>query len=434
MGTLGAGEAALRRKMSQARGFAELCAGGGGAGEEDVRNFMSTTSVARDMARIVDEIHVLRNAHDDDADHEDTMVELRSEKKKEAAPAPAPARINYWGWSYGTDLGNYFASMFPGRVDRMILEGVQDVRDYADGTWLKFGDVERTFDYFWESCYDAGRRCALHHDRDTDAGDARARFDTFMAAAEQDPPSYVGPDGTVTSINTEDIMLVIFASLLQPMLTFPSLATTLMEAMAGNFSTLYGQLGQPNAEACPLSNMDAFTWQEDVSVGIRCGDGESQNNMTLADYQDYMAGLAADAPNFWPFMADIRLPCVHWPFRPKDRFKGPWVTPTPDANRESGKPMAPLLFISSSYDPLTPLSNAVEMSQFHAGSAVLVQENYGHGTLGTPSKCRDGYIKRYFDTGEVPPDGMVCASDCVPFKDCPRVANLKMDELSQIML
>ncbi|KAJ4154884.1 hypothetical protein LMH87_000158 [Akanthomyces muscarius] len=419
IGTLGAGEAVLKRKLAQAKGFAEMCAKRGRA--DDVRNFMSTTSVARDMAKIVDELHVLRHAHDADQDQggTDARVELRSEKQETSA------RLNYWGWSYATDLGNYFVSMFPGRVERMILEGVQDVRDYADGTWLKFGDAEKTFDYFWDACYGAGKSCALYQELDTDAGDARARFDAFMEEVNQDPQSYVGPDGTITSITEEDVMLVIFSALPQPILTFPSLAETLMEAMAGNFSTLYRQLAQPSAESCPLPIPDTFTWTADARIGIACGDGEPQNNMTLAAYQDYMAGIAADAPNFWPFMADIRLPCVHWPFRPKDRFKGPWVTPKSDPSRVPGRPTAPLLFISSRYDLWTPPSRAVEMSRFHPGSTVLVQENYGHGTIATPSKCRDDHVKKYFDTGEVPPDGAVCDSDCVPFRDCPGDADVK---------
>lgn len=123
MGTLDGGDGVLRRRMSLAKGLPKLCSKE--TSKNDVRNFMSTTSVSRDMARIVDEIQALRDRAAQ-VESGDARLELRAEGSK-------PARINYWGWSYGTDLGNYFASMFPGRVDCMILEGVQDVRDYADG-------------------------------------------------------------------------------------------------------------------------------------------------------------------------------------------------------------------------------------------------------------------------------------------------------------
>jgi pimeloyl-ACP methyl ester carboxylesterase len=35
--------------------------------------------------------------------------------------------------SYGTFLGQVFASMFPDRVDRMVLDSVLDAPDYAAG-------------------------------------------------------------------------------------------------------------------------------------------------------------------------------------------------------------------------------------------------------------------------------------------------------------
>ena len=38
-----------------------------------------------------------------------------------------PARVLYWGFSYGTILGNTLASMFPGRMGRVVLDGVDDV-------------------------------------------------------------------------------------------------------------------------------------------------------------------------------------------------------------------------------------------------------------------------------------------------------------------
>jgi pimeloyl-ACP methyl ester carboxylesterase len=42
-------------------------------------------------------------------------------------------RLQYYGFSYGTLLGNYFASLFPERIGRLVLDGVCNADDYATG-------------------------------------------------------------------------------------------------------------------------------------------------------------------------------------------------------------------------------------------------------------------------------------------------------------
>lgn len=291
------------------------------------------------------------------------------------------------------------------------------VADSIPQTWLKFGDAEKTFDYFWDACFDAGERCALHQTSDSKPEDARARFNGFLKELDQNPQPYVAVDNNIVSIARTDVMGIIFLALYQPVLKFPGLAVTLSEAMAGNHSSLYDKLGLPTSENCALPTPGAYTWSVDARTGVACGDGEVQN-MTLASYQDYVAKIVADSPNFWPFFVDIRLSCLGWPFRPKDRFTGPWQTPEHDPDRVDGKPTAPLLFVSSRYDVVTPPANAIEMSRFHLGSKVVVEDSYGHTTIMTPSECRAGYVRKYFETGELPPDNVLCASDCAPFEDC----------------
>jgi pimeloyl-ACP methyl ester carboxylesterase len=83
------------------------------------QEYMSTASVVRDMVRIIDEIESLRQkflaqSHDGDA-----QQPLMTTTKNNHV-----ARLQYYGTSYGTFLGNAFISMFPGRVKRMILDGV----------------------------------------------------------------------------------------------------------------------------------------------------------------------------------------------------------------------------------------------------------------------------------------------------------------------
>jgi len=59
--------------------------------------FVGTAAVARDMLKINDEI-------------------WKSVGKK-------PKGLQFWGLSYGTVLGQYFATMFPDRVERLVLDG-----------------------------------------------------------------------------------------------------------------------------------------------------------------------------------------------------------------------------------------------------------------------------------------------------------------------
>ena len=54
-----------------------------------------------------------------------------------------------------------------------------------------------------------------------------------------------------------------------------------------------------------------------------------------------------------------------WQFRPKYQFTGPWTTPEPTSKQVDDRPAAPLLFISSLYDPVTPLSGAIQAFKGH---------------------------------------------------------------------
>jgi pimeloyl-ACP methyl ester carboxylesterase len=93
--------------------------------QSHIMAYAGTASVARDMVEILDKIDELRTRETSKDSKE--WPEL---KKRNEAGVP---RLQYIGFSYGTVLGNYFASLFPGRVGRMILDGVIDADDFANG-------------------------------------------------------------------------------------------------------------------------------------------------------------------------------------------------------------------------------------------------------------------------------------------------------------
>jgi pimeloyl-ACP methyl ester carboxylesterase len=125
----------LRRQYAMYHAWGGLCAERAGNGS--ILPYLSTASVARDVVEILDKVHELRNekktarlALDIDADGLPKQKALGTNVRTSKKDVP---RLMYWGFSYGTVLGNTFASMYPGRVGRMILDGHSDANDYYAG-------------------------------------------------------------------------------------------------------------------------------------------------------------------------------------------------------------------------------------------------------------------------------------------------------------
>lgn len=123
-GTLGLGgglESLLYNyAIQQANG--ERCEANGDA----IFEHISTPNVVRDMVEMLDKIEELREKEASGKGW--SWLELKKRSGADDTP-----RLQYIGFSYGTLLGNYFASMYPGRVHRMILDSVCDAPDYATG-------------------------------------------------------------------------------------------------------------------------------------------------------------------------------------------------------------------------------------------------------------------------------------------------------------
>jgi pimeloyl-ACP methyl ester carboxylesterase len=117
----------FRRRRAHATAFGQRCALADKE-QSSIREHMSTASVARDMLAMVGKIEELRRKEMRDGS-EASKLELRSDQVNNAATEP---RIQYYGTSYGTVLGNTFLSMFPGRVHRMVLDGLVVGEDYVN--------------------------------------------------------------------------------------------------------------------------------------------------------------------------------------------------------------------------------------------------------------------------------------------------------------
>ncbi|KAG6278704.1 hypothetical protein E4U46_000817, partial [Claviceps purpurea] len=80
------------------------------------------------MIEMVDKMDELRKKQSN-RDDGDERLELKKRGRREGNVV----KLQYLGFSYGTVLGNYVASLFPERVGRVVLDGVCNADDYSNG-------------------------------------------------------------------------------------------------------------------------------------------------------------------------------------------------------------------------------------------------------------------------------------------------------------
>ena len=419
IGAITAAEDVLQRQFAVTDAWSSLCQN---ADQEiDILPYITTPSVARDMVEMVDRIHDLRT--------EELARKAASEGAKQVPlmaeiSGSGPPRLNYMGFSYGTVLGNYFASMFPGRVGRVLVDGVDDSYDYSSAKWLcNLGDTEKVVDFFYETCFESGERCPLWSQEDEGPTDIKTRIDKFISDTDAKPVPYI--DGSdVFAITGNDIRLSFRNALYSPIDGFEPHAQHLAEALKGNFTGVVSSIAVPRLQdACSVDD-SIFEQGMDITAAIACSDAEDQTDHLYDSsfFADYVTELHNQSSTFGSMWAQIRLACSAWRSRGKWRFSGPFKTPPADPSLKEGVPAAPLLFISNRLDTVTPLANAYLMSEGHPGSAVVIQEAAGHCALAKDwSPCLNDIVSDYFEFGKVPETGTVCETDagCRPWSKEP---------------
>lgn len=444
IGGLDASEYGLRRALSLLDGFGSLCATTDA--DIDILSYLSTASVARDIIEIADRAEEHRKAErasgtTSAAAAASPNTAQRPMGSEDEAVDKKQNRILYWGFSYGTVLGNTLVSMFPGRMGRVILDGVCDIRDYYDGNWLlNLLDTEKIVDYFYDTCFEAAEDCPLWTADDESSDDIRRRIDDLISEAEKSPISFVPSDGTanIRVITGHDILIAFRIPLYKPLPSaFEELALLLAETLRGNYTLIGRQLDEPRLrDACELPSENATPVSDEATAAILCGDsgaadkdtrgtgqgggGDDEEDGKLRYWQSYIARLKDQSPTFGPFWSTIATSCSAWRIRPKWRFTGPFTSPPPDpTGLRDDAPAAPVLFTSSRLDPVTPLRNAYAMSNDHPDSAVLMLDTVGHCAMGNGwSECFNEAVRAYLDDGIVPKNGTVCAdTTCKPFSN-----------------
>ncbi len=287
---------------------------------------------------------------------------------------------SYLGYSYGSELGATWVTMFPDTVRAAVFDAAADpTLDVVE--WLSFQSTgfENSLDAFLDECDRSG--CEFV----TDGGDARSRFDELMADLATEP-LVVADERPLVGEGVAQI--AVFTALYEQSSWVP-LDRALAEAGRGfgdRLLSLYDSYFGGWRNGHPDDSIDSY-------VAITCLDRRAP--FTVDDAFAAMDDLALASPRLGASVLYELLLCAQWPVEP---------TPPPDVEWMGD---TPLLVIGSTGDPATPLDGTRRMRDVLGNARLVVVDSFNHTSYGT-----DDCATRVVDDYLIDPGGRVVDVDC----------------------
>ncbi|MEU5086282.1 alpha/beta hydrolase [Streptomyces sp. NPDC021356] len=317
-------------------------------------------------------------------------------------------KLNYFGISYGTELGGVYAHLFPKNVGRAVLEApVDPTQDRLQEELSQVKAVQSAFDRFARHCartYDdcptgsdpeqADRRVTALLDRLRDKPartDGGEELDADLAAHAISNHLDLGEDGWEPLVKALDEVMrrgTGNALLREAYDHAPGArAKRLTGARTGTSTVAEAGTGP----AAPDDNsVSAY-------VAITCADSSSRPGFTEAE--DMVKRIEAASPVFGEAWSSAVYLCYDWP------VKGERAAPDVRADGAS-----PILVVAGTGDPTTPYAGGERMAaELGAKVGVLLTVRAeGHGTY-PYDDCAIEAVDAYLLDGTPPARGTTCS-------------------------
>lgn len=295
----------------------------------------------------------------------DTIADMESIRK-----ALGAKQINFYGFSYGTYLGQVYATLHPGKVRRMVLDGNVDPRR----VWYDANlDQDLAFDknmdvYFkWVAKYDK-----VYHLGTTGKAVKAKYYGTLQKLRRTPAGGLIGPD------EWNDIFVSAGYYVFGWEEVAEAFAAWVNHGDAAPLKDLYAAPGDPGAD-------NGYA----MYLATQCTDvkwPQSWGKWKRDNWRTYAKAPFITWNNAW-----YNAPCRNW---------GGQVGKPVTVN---GKNAPPILLISETKDAATPYSGSLEVRKRFPRSVLL--EGVG-GTTHAGSlngvACTDNVIAAYLDTGALP--------------------------------
>lgn len=279
-------------------------------------------------------------------------------------------QLNFYGYSYGTYLGEVYGTLFPKNVRRMILDSTVDPRN----VWYQANlNQDVAFDknlnvwFGWVAQHDD-----VYHLGKTQ-GAVRNVFNAQLLKASVSPAGgVIGPDE----------LLDVFQQVAYYQLRWLSLGDALSKFVnKGDWQTMktlfdsYSGRGDDNSYAAYLA--------------VQCSDVQWPTNWNQWRVDNWVT--FGRAPYDTWLNAWYNAPCVNWPAKAAKPVK------------VDGSKVANVLMIDETQDAATPFEGSLEVrSRFPGASLIAEPGGTSHAITPRGNACVDTKIADYLATGALP--------------------------------
>ena len=287
--------------------------------------------------------------------------------------------ISYFGFSYGSELGATWATLFPETVRAAVLDGASDPNaDFLTSGLQQTKGFESSVDTFLAKC-SANPDCAF-----SNGGDAEGAFDTLMQSLDDKPiPSESGRPDVTRGVALSGVIEAMYSES-----SWPQLEQALADAQQGKGAgllALYDEYYQRQPDGTYDNSLEAFQTITCMDVAER---------PTVAEDDATAPRFTSIAPRLAPGTTGSYF-CTFYP-----KAEDPRVPIT-------GAGAGPILVVGTTGDPATPLASSQNMANALEQGVLLTVVADQH-TGYDVNQCSHDNVDDYLIDLTVPAKGTRC--------------------------
>ena len=305
-----------------------------------------------------------------------------------ARAAIGDERFNYLGKSYGTAVGVKYAELFPQRVGRMVLDGVlptdQSLESITQAQAIGFEEA------FTDFANDCAQQSDCPYQGEGGGTQVAVQLRSLFAKLDQAPLK--SRDGR--QITGAFVRSAVLSYLYFPSTDYPKLRDALKQLVkSGDVEPIVALSDERKGrQADGHYRYNAF----DSYFAVTCLDRQFMKSPQ--EVQALGSAWQKSAPTFGSNLAWGLLPCSNWPVRAVGQSKV-----------EISNAVAPILIVSRTHDPATPVAWAKNLNTEIPNSGLITWDSRGHTAYHQGSECIDDAVDTYLLQGRLPSANAQCS-------------------------